>query len=456
MSVHAFGSTEYLKDIERLTAQGSKKAAGAPAAVNLVRADGVRPEPIKWLWRGWIARGKLHVLAGAPGTGKTSAAVALAATVTIGGRWPDGTIADPGDVFIWSGEDDIKDTLVPRLIAARADLKRVHFVSGITEDGKTRSFDPATDANALNDQIALMTPGPVLLIVDPIVSAVSGDSHKNAEVRRALQPLVDLAMTRDCAVLGITHFSKGTVGKDPVDRVNGSLAFGALARVVLVAAKLPDEQGGGRLFARAKSNIGSDAGGFKYDLDVCDALPGIETTRVLWGEAVTGTARELLGQAEGNDGEDHSALKDAKGFLRMMLEAGPVPSKRIQNEARDSGHTWATVRRAASDLGVLKTRTGGLAKDGKWVWQLDTKGLINPRPKMMSTLGNDEHLSRKSSTYTCSSTCSKKGDEHLSANAVTTGIHGTKNTPKTPKVLNQAEDGGFEHLNDDPDGAEEF
>ncbi len=144
MSVHAFGSTEYLKDIERLTAQGSKKAAGAPAAVNLVRADGVRPEPIKWLWRGWIARGKLHVLAGAPGTGKTSAAVALAATVTIGGRWPDGTIADPGDVFIWSGEDDIKDTLVPRLIAARADLKRVHFVSGITEDGKTRSFDPAT------------------------------------------------------------------------------------------------------------------------------------------------------------------------------------------------------------------------------------------------------------------------------------------------------------------------
>ena len=97
-----------------------------------------------------------------------------------------------------------------------------------------------------------------LLIVDPIVSAITGDSHKNAEVRRGLQPLADLAASTRCALLGITHFSKGTAGRDPVERLTGSLAFGALARVVLVAAKHQEEGEDGRtvrLFLRAKSNI---------------------------------------------------------------------------------------------------------------------------------------------------------------------------------------------------------
>jgi putative DNA primase/helicase len=151
-------------------------------------------------------------MAGAPGTGKTTAAVALAATLTIGDRWPDSTRADVGDVLLWSGEDDPTDTLVPRLIAAGADLSRVHFVSSFTDGKGSRAFDPATDTEALSDHLATMNPAPVLLIVDPIVSAIQGDSHKNAEVRRSLQPLVDLAQVRRVAVLGISHFSKGTQG----------------------------------------------------------------------------------------------------------------------------------------------------------------------------------------------------------------------------------------------------
>ena len=101
-----------------------------------------------------------------------------------------------------------------------------------------------------------------MLIVDPVVSAVAGDSHKNTEVRRALQPLVDLAADCQCALLGITHFSKGGQGSDPSQRVIGSVAFTAVARVVLVAAKVKSEDGEDtRILARSKSNIGPDDGG---------------------------------------------------------------------------------------------------------------------------------------------------------------------------------------------------
>ncbi len=236
------------------------------SVVALSRGDTLTPEPINWLWPGWLAAGKMHILGGQAGTGKTTIALALAAALTTGGRWPDGNKAPIGDVVIWSGEDDPTDTLVPRLRAMGADMRRVHFVAGITENEKARSFDPASDMLAL--QAALQElPAARLLIVDPIVSAITGDSHKNSETRRGLQPLVDLAASLKCALLGITHFTKGTQGREPIDRITGSLAFAALARVVMVCAKetSTDDKTPRRLLMRAKSNIGADDGGFAYD-----------------------------------------------------------------------------------------------------------------------------------------------------------------------------------------------
>ena len=116
-----------------------------------------------------------------------------------------------------------------------------------------------------------------MLIVDPVVSAVAGDSHNNTEVRRALQPLVDLANRIGAAVIGISHFSKGGQGSDPASRVIGSIAFTAVARVVLVAAKVKGDDGEQRrIFARSKSNIGSDAGGFEYEINQQEIMPGIQ------------------------------------------------------------------------------------------------------------------------------------------------------------------------------------
>jgi len=293
--------------MEKLAAMASADKSG----VSVVCAADIQPERIDWLWPGWLAAGKVHVLAGAPGTGKTTLALALAAAITTAGKWPDGANAPQGDVLIWSGEDDPADTLVPRLLACGADLDRVHIISGVVDRDGRRSFDPAIDIYRLHEAARKIGRPIRLLHVDPIVSAVAGDSHKNAEVRRAMQPLVDLGQHLRAAVLGTTHFTKGTKGQDPVDRVTGSLAFGALARLVLVAAKCPDEgkREGVRMLARAKSNIGPDTSGYEYRLDLVEVpgIAGLQATRVTWGAAIKGSARELLRQADIGDTEEHSA-----------------------------------------------------------------------------------------------------------------------------------------------------
>ena len=214
----------------------------------------IEPEPIMWIWKYWLARGKFHILAGPPGYGKTTIALAIAATVTIGGRWPDGEHCESGNVLVWSGEDDASDTLLPRLMASGADRSKVFFVHS-TRTGETdRPFDPGTDLPDL-ERAALLIGGVNLIIVDPVVTAVTGDSHNNTETRRGLQPLVDMAARLQAAVLGITHMSKGVVGKDPTSRVIGSIAFTALARVVLLAGKMAMHDGESkRVIVRGKSN----------------------------------------------------------------------------------------------------------------------------------------------------------------------------------------------------------
>lgn len=357
-------------DAEGKTAtQDAPEGDSGPRVVLLCAAD-VKSEAVHWHWPEWIAAGKLHILAGPAGTGKTTLAIALAATLTIGGRWPDGTQASVADVVIWSGEDSIADTLAPRLAANGADSARVHFVRSVADDGERRPFDPATDTPLLALALSRLPTPPALLIVDPIVSAVAGDSHKNSETRRSLQPLVDLGERIGCAILGISHFSKGTTGRDPVERVTGSIAFGALARVVLAAVKTTAQDGtpGPRLFARAKSNLGPDGGGFRYSLDQVPlpGAPDVTASRVLWGDAVDGDARLLLAAAESDQTSDEAAdRRHAVAWLREVLTGGPLPVKEVRKQADDAGFAWRTVQRAMRDAGV-ESRRGGFGKPSEW------------------------------------------------------------------------------------------
>jgi hypothetical protein len=337
----------------------------------LTRASSIKPEPVSWLWKGWLARGKMHIIAGQPGTGKTTIAMKMAATVSAGGRWPDCTTARQGNIIIWSGEDDPADTLVPRLEASGADLSKVFFGADMTCGKERRPFDPAKDILALQAAIE-EAGGAALIIVDPIVSATTADSHKNGETRRALQPLVDMAAKLGAALVGVTHLTKGSEGRSPIDRVTGSVAFGALARVVMVAAREQDgsdRNPGKRIFMRAKSNIGADDGGFKYDLQQVPMRgdPEIIASVVSWGNAVEGTARDILAAAEAVD-EDKgaaTAFGEAKDFLLDHLMDGPKSAKECKAAARDAGHSWRTNERVKANLNVSSVKRG----DG-WVWAL--------------------------------------------------------------------------------------
>jgi putative DNA primase/helicase len=335
-------------------------------SVLLTSAAAIVPEPIRWLWPGWVPRGKLTLLAGSPGTGKTTMALSLAATITTGGAWPDGSVCpEPGNVLMWSGEDDPADTLVPRLIAAGADLNKVHFVMSVSDgNGELQPFDPSRDIPLLGERLADLG-GASLLIVDPIVSAVSGDAHRVNDVRRNLQSLVDLASAYRCAVLGISHFAKGTKGRSPAERVIGSQAFVALARVVLVAGK--DEAAERRILARAKSNIAPDDCGVSYTLAQVQA-EGLDASRVVWGAMIEGTARDILGEIEhAPDDDERTERDDAIVFLTDLLADGPMPVRTIRGDAVGAGYAWRTIERAKRELGI-EARKAGL-KEG-WIWAL--------------------------------------------------------------------------------------
>ena len=313
-------------EVERMLAQmDAATAAAQDDGVMLINGADLTPQPVRWAWPGWLTQGKLHILAGPPSQGKTTIALTFGATITTAGRWPDGSrCAEAGNVLIWSAEDDPADTLLPRLLAAGAERGRCYFVRGRRVAGEERSFDPARDMPALELE-ARRIGGARLLVVDPVVSAVAGDSHKNTEVRRALQPIVDLASRLDAIVLGISHLSKGPPGADPLQRLTGSIAFGALARVVLMTGESkapaataaapdtdaptpadwhdPDADAGQPppqaqpqhfVLVRNKSNLGPAGGGFEYQIDQVQPLPGIVTNSIVWGRAVQGTPRDLL------------------------------------------------------------------------------------------------------------------------------------------------------------------
>jgi putative DNA primase/helicase len=336
------------------------KGDGPPPKLKFLRGDEIEPEELEWVWDGWIAKRKLHLLAGPPKGGKTLIAGDLAARITQGGQMPDGSTAPPGNVVFWSGEDGIKDTLLPRMMAAGGDRSRMFFVHEVAEGDEKRSFDPATDLPALEEAIQEIG-GASLIIVDPVVNAVTGDSHKNAEVRRSLAPLVDLAERTGAAILGITHFSKGSAGGSLLDRFLGSIAFVGLSRFAMVAMKNENVEAWGppRILVQAASNLSKEKGGFGYDIEE-GTIPGFNSTipTIDWLEPLEGSAREIVENAEERKKERTTALSSAEAWLTDFLSGGRKLSTEVEAAAAAAGHSEKTLKRAKKSTGVVSKKVG--------------------------------------------------------------------------------------------------
>lgn len=335
-------------------------------SVKSISANDIEEEVTNWIWNGWLARGELHLIAGAPSTGKTTITLSVASIISSGDYWPDGTRAKVGKVLIWSSEDDAARTLKPRLMRMGANLENIRFITQAADSGKLRPFNPATDMAGLIEHAKGL--GQVdYLSLDPMVAALGGkiDSHKNAETRIGLQPVVDFAKEAKCAVHGVTHFTKGTAGQDPIERITGSLAFGAVARVVWATAKGKEGDKNPRIMVRAKSNIGLSGGGFGYNIDAAPLMerPDIIATRIIWLEAIEGTARDLLDEMEPKS-NSHNQNNIAENFIKTRIKPGmKVSAKEIEEEAEACGIAIRTLRRAKGGVSVKSSQA-----QGQWWW----------------------------------------------------------------------------------------
>jgi hypothetical protein len=290
------------------------------------------------------------------------------AAITSGGKFPDGTKAPLGDVVIWSSEDAIDDTILPRIAAMGGDISRVHFVDHVTgDDGKPRGFDPSIDMPTLAE-LSKTLPNLILMGIDPIVSASRADSHKNAETRIGLQPVVNFAEERNVVVVGITHFTKNTQGRDPVERITGTLAYGALARVVMGVAADIEDMAKPRRLVRIASNIGPTGDGFEYTLEQKE-VEGHDITNqaVVWGAPITGSALSLITEVEGEPDHRRGSTKEAMAFLteKLVDAKDGILTKELKAQWVVDGRSWRTIERARAQLPI---ETVGMGVNCVWVW----------------------------------------------------------------------------------------
>ncbi len=326
----------------------------------------VSPELIRWLWLGRIACGKVTLIVGDPGLGKSFATLDIAARVSTGATWPDGRPSISGSVILLSAEDDAADTIRPRLDALGADLSRIHILDGVrSEDSETgEAVERAVtlaDTNVLAEAIDSVT-DVRLAIVDPISAYLgTADSHKNAEIRSLLAPLAKFAAARGIAVVAVSHLNKGA--GSAIYRIMGSLAFTAAARAVWVVAKDKDDETR-RLLLPVKNNLATDSGGLAYRIKTHDNAPFVE-----WEpDPVLVDVSDALASPPGD--EEGSFRQEAAKWLTEILARGPMTVKALKHEASGAGFSWRTIERAKSAVGAVARKQE--FSGGWWCWELPT------------------------------------------------------------------------------------
>ena len=348
----------------------AKKAKAAPArAVRLTPAAAIKPRPVWWLWQDRIPNGEVTLTPGRGGLGKSTFHAHMIARITRGQL--DGAYhGTPRPCAIAATEDSWERTIVPRLIVAAADMDLVYRVDVVTEIGAEASISLPADLAGLETEIICR--GVVLLSVDPLLGVVHGtlDTHKDADVRRALQPLARLADRTGCAVLGNAHFNKSN-GTDPLGLIMGSSAFGNVARAALGFARDTDDGDGSCVISQIKNNLGRlDLPSLRYRIEEAildtDEGPASVGRLVMLGESDRSVADILRG---GSDDDERTEVQSAKTFLLDRLDDVGTLTSDVEDEALN-GHAIAkrTLVRARKELGVI-----AFQRDRKWWLKLPFK-----------------------------------------------------------------------------------
>ena len=324
----------------------------------------VQTRPVSWLWPGRVPRGKVTMLAGDPGLGKSFVTMDLVARVTVNADLPDARtpFRTPGTVLVLSAEDDAADTIRPRIEAAGGDPSRVTVVDGVRAHpgaAGTSGLRLDLDLPAVEKHLATMEK-PRLIVIDPI-SAYLGevDSHSNAQVRGLLADLARLAASHGPAVVCVSHLNKAAGGK-AVYRMMGSLAFTAAARIVWQIERHPDDQSR-RVMVLVKSNLDAKRTGLSYVLG---------DGRVKWDEQPVEMEASAL-EGEGGVGGAELPMRGeaaAAEFLVELLAQGPMGAKEAMARAEEAGHAERAIRRAKARLSVLSRRPPGA--EARWEWSL--------------------------------------------------------------------------------------
>lgn len=321
----------------------------------------VEPEDVHWLWPGYIPLKALTIFDGDPGLGKSTITGAdIAARVSRGLPMPDGQrgdLSEPAGVVLMSLEDDTASTLVPRLIAAGADLTRVRQLRSV---GRERALPNVEDVAAI--ELAVEQVQARLLIIDPIAGHLPkwANPNQDKDVRTALMGLARLAQDRDLAVVVVRHLTKTKGGGNPLYRGQASIAFIAAARSGVVVAEDPDDPKNRRVLASTKHNLSQEPPSLSYRMETADN--GV--VRVAWLAVHTEhTAETLLAPRESP--EEQSRLKDAINVLEKILADGAVAAPEVKRQTDQAQLAWRTVERAKSVRGIQSIKT-----DAGWMWAM--------------------------------------------------------------------------------------
>lgn len=353
-----------------------------------VLLSGVQPEQVRWLWQGRIPLGKLTVVDGDPGLGKSLVFGAdIAARITVGGAMPDGTpgLAAPAGVVLLSVEDEPADTHVPRLLAAGADTSRVLAIRSVPrfrtrDDGSLEaeegSFCIPRDLPARREAIAHVSARYVL--IDPLMEYLAPgetNSYRDQDVRTALAPLARLAAETGAAIVAIRHLNKSTAA-NPLYRGGGFIGIiGAARSAMLVAADPDDPNQLRRILARTKSNLAAPVPSLAYHIEVSSS----DVPFIVWDGATEHTAAQLLTLP--TDPESRSMTDDAVEWLRAELADGPRAASDIQSAAKASGLDISpkALRRARERLNVKLDREG-FGPGSRVMWSLPRVTIIDALP----------------------------------------------------------------------------